>query len=188
MTKVKIMKDAKDDQTLIRKRTRRLAGKLMEDSSLRSHLTDEKGQQLLDWGIAQVKAKVAETADLPEEEMEQSLEEAVTAVRMVMHSVNHLMGPETETADSGLLTPDHLLDERTTRLLKNLSWLTGQPSGIRRLMHLQRFNQDRADPEAAFQHLMTLLQSATGSETAEQTTPAPETAEPTTAPLPESDV
>ena len=46
----------------------------MEDSSLRDNLDDVQAEQLLDWGLGQVKASAAATAALPKEEAEKKME------------------------------------------------------------------------------------------------------------------
>lgn len=167
------MTENDNPRTLLRRRLRRTAGQLMEDSSLRSQLTDDKAQQLLDWGLEQVKQKGQETADLPDEEAKAILEERVTAVRAVMQTVNQLMGP-LKTADDEPLTENHILNDITTRLLKNMAWLTGKPANLTQLMQVERFNQSRQNPDEAFQHLMALI----------QTPAAPSDAPPTSEPPP----
>ena len=136
-----------------RRRLRRAAGQLMEDSSLRSYLTDEQAQQLLEWGLAHVEPAAARTANLPDDDAMPVLEEKVAAVRSVMHLVNRLVGTAGETAEGDVV------DDQMTRLLKNLHWLTGQPTTMAHLVRVGKFNHKRPelDSDSAFQHLIDLI-------------------------------
>jgi hypothetical protein len=150
------MSEANKPGSQLRRRLRRAAGQLAEDSSLRSFLTDEQAQQLLEWGMAHVRQEANRTANLPDEDAAPLLEERVTAVRSVMQLVNRLMGSLAEAADG-----DELIDDRAIRLLKNLSWLTGQPSNMGHMRRVEQFKRGRADKdkEKAFQALLDLIQS-----------------------------
>lgn len=147
-----------------RRRLRRAAGQLMEDSTLRSYPTDEQAQQLLDWGFAQAEQVAARTANLPDDDAMPILEEKVAAVRSVMQLVNRIVGalsePHREAEDVG---------DQMKRLLKNLYWLTGQPTTFAHLARVGKFNHKRPelDRESAFQRLMDILQvqpAASGEE------------------------
>lgn len=137
-----------------RRRLRRAAGQLMEDSSLRSYLTDEQAQQLLEWGLAHVEQAATRTANLPDDDAMPVLEEKVAAVRSVMQLVNRLVGTAGETAGE-----DEVVNDQMTRLLKNLHWLTGQPTTMAHLVHLGKFNHKRPelDSNSAFQRLIDLI-------------------------------
>ena len=54
-----------------------------------------------------------------------------------------------------------LVDDVMTRLLKNLRWLTNQPIRPDYLRRVSQFNQarDAEEQEAAFQHLLVLIQT-----------------------------
>jgi len=58
--------------------------------------------------------------------------------------------------------------DQLTRLLKNLSWLTGQPSGLPHLRRVEKFKKGRANDnltrDNAFRLLMDLLQLETSEE------------------------
>lgn len=153
------MDDPTSTNRRIRQRLRRSAGQLVEDSSVRDHLTDELAQPLIDWGLAQVEQTAVRTAHLPDETAAPLLEEKVTAVRTIMRLVNELMQPITEQAAEP--DSDDMVEEKIIRLFKNLTWLTNQPVGLAHLRQVDAFLQIRRqpspDPAAAFQPLMTLL-------------------------------
>ena len=143
----------------IRRRLRKTAALLVEDSSVRDELTDEQGKELIKWGMDHIEAEAQRTADLPDEEAMPLLEEKTTAVRSTMLLVNKLVRGVESAED----TADQL-----TRLLKNLSWLTGQPSGLPHLRRVEKFKKGRANDnltrDNAFRLLMDLLQLETSEE------------------------
>ena len=75
----------------LRRRLRKTAAILVEDSSVRAELTDEQGKELIKWGMDLIEAEAAQTADLPDEEAMPLLEEKTTAVRTTMLLVNKLV-------------------------------------------------------------------------------------------------
>lgn len=143
----------------IRRRLRKTAALLVEDSSVRDELTDEQGKELIKWGMAHIEAEAQRTADLPDEEAMPLLEEKTTAVRSTMLLVNKLVRGVESAED----TADQL-----TRLLKNLSWLTGQPSGLPHLRRVEKFKKGRTNDnwsrDNAFRLFMDLLQLETSEE------------------------
>jgi hypothetical protein len=56
-----------------------------------------------------------------------------------------------------------LVDDIMTRVLKNLRWLTNQPLRPDNLRRVSQFSQAREaeDRDAAFQHLLALIQTNT---------------------------
>ncbi|MCP4358955.1 MAG: hypothetical protein GY796_13125 [Chloroflexi bacterium] len=149
------MSNDRRQQRIARRRGRKWAEMLMENSSLRDNLNDEQAQELLNWGLAQVKASAVATADLPTDEAEQLIEKNGTAVKLIMQGVNDLIGGIGQPLDFDLI------DDTMTRLLKNHRWLTDQPLTQSQLQHHDQFNQAREaeDREAAFQHLMGLIET-----------------------------
>jgi hypothetical protein len=143
----------------IRRRLRKTAALLVEDSSVRDELTDEQGKELIKWGMDHIEAEAQRTADLPDEEAMPLLEEKTTAVRSTMLLVNKLVRGVESAED----TADQL-----TRLLKNLSWLTGQSSGLPHLRRVEKFKKGRANDnwsrDNAFRLLMDLLHLETSEE------------------------
>ena len=141
---------------LVRRRMRRVAGKLTEDSSLRDNLSDDQAQQLLDWGLRAVEETAVQTAELSEEDAAPILEEKVTAVRRVMKMANELMGSLDQPVDE-------VIDDQMIRLLKNLRWLTGEPLTRTQEQEWAAFNQFRPGVyrESAFPHLMALIRGDT---------------------------
>ncbi|HEX6383350.1 MAG TPA: hypothetical protein VF177_01650 [Anaerolineae bacterium] len=149
------MDEKQSSSDRVQRRLRRAAGQLMEDSTLRSHLGDEQAQQLLNWGLAQVEQAAVRTANLPDDDAMPVLEEKVAAVRSVMQLVNRIVGTVEETAGEG-----DVVDDQMTRLLKNLHWLTGQPTTMAHMVHVGKFNRQRPqmDSDSAFHRLMDLIQ------------------------------
>lgn len=142
-----------------RRRLRKTAALLVEDSSVRDELTDEQAKKLIKWGMDHIEAEAQRTADLPDEEAMPLLEEKTTAVRTTMLLVNKLV----RGADSEEETADQLI-----RLLKNLSWLTGRPSGLLHLRRVEKFKKgrvkDNLSREDAFRLLMDLLRLKSSEE------------------------
>jgi len=148
------MDEQQSENRLARRRARRWAELLMEDSSLRDNLDDAQAKQLLDWGLAQIKATAVATSTMSDDEAQTRLEKDGTAVKLIMQGVNDLIGSIGQP-----LTFD-LIDDTMTRILKNHRWLTNQPPPPSRLKNVGLFNQARQqeDHEAAFQALLALIQ------------------------------
>ncbi len=147
------MSDERRNRRLLRRRTQPWAEQLLENSSLRDHLTDEQATVLLDWGLAQIKATAQKTAHLPDEDAQPVLEKVGTAVSLIMQGVNDLMGT------IGHPPQFDLIDDTMTRLLKNLRWLTHEKPTAEQLQAVTEFNQarDAEDKETAVNALMRIL-------------------------------
>lgn len=135
----------------LRRRLRKTAALLVEDSSVRAELTDEQAKKLIKWGMDKIEAEAARTAAMATEEAIPLLEEKTTAVRTIMLLVNKLVrlaGTEEDIAD------------QLTRLLKNLAGLNKQPPGLPHLRRIEKFkkSQDSLNHDTAFRLLMDLLQ------------------------------
>jgi hypothetical protein len=141
----------------VRRRLRKTAAKLVEDSSVRAELTDEQGKQLIKWGMELMEAEAARTADLPDEEAMPLLEEKVTAVRTTMLLVNKLIRAAGSNED---------VDDQLTQLIKNLTWVTGWPSGLAHLRRVEKYkkHQSTLDNDTTFQLLFDLLQLGSDEE------------------------
>lgn len=70
---------------------RRGSDQLLSDSSVRDALDDEQAQQLLEWGLAQLRARVGELRDLPSEEARLRMDEEVHALRRRMQEANRFI-------------------------------------------------------------------------------------------------
>ncbi len=127
----------------------------MDEPGWRSNLVDAQAEQLLNWGMAQVEQTAVHTQRLPDEDANPLLEKDSTAVHLIMAGVNDLIGT------IGKEPEFDLVDDTMTRLLKNLRWLTNQPLRSDNLRRVSQFNQAREaeDREAAFQHLLNLIQT-----------------------------
>jgi hypothetical protein len=147
------MQESRENRRLLRRRMRRWAERLMEDSSLRDNLTDTQAQQLLKWGIRQIEDAARRTLGLPDEAAKQTVEKEGTAVHLIMKGVNDLMGT------IGKPLEFDIIDDVMTRLLKNHRWLTNERPSPARLKHVTYFNEERQNEnrEAAFQHLLSLI-------------------------------
>lgn len=139
----------------LRQRLRKTAGKLMEDTSIRSNMDDEQADKLLKWGMSYIESTARSTLDLPSGEALPQLEKQVTAVRMVMQHINKLMGA------TGKPLEKEVLDEQMMRIFKNMTWLTGQTAGLAQLQTAYTFQQERleADEARTFDLLITILDS-----------------------------
>jgi len=148
-----VMSNDRRQKRIARRRGRKWAEMLLENSSLRDNLNDEQAEELLNWGLAQIKASAAATADLPTDEAEKLMEKNGTAVKLIMQGVNDLIGGIGQPPDFDLI------DDTMTRLLKNHRWLTDQPLTKTQLQHRDQFNQAREaeEREAAFRQLMGVV-------------------------------
>ncbi len=138
-----------------RARLKRWFEPILDDPGWRSNLVDAQAEQLLAWGLAQVEQTAVRTQTLPDEDADPMLEKDSTAVRLIMAGVNDLIGT------IGQPPAFDLVDDIMTRVLKNLRWLTNQPLRPGNLRRVNQFNQSRSDEdrEAAFQHLLALIQT-----------------------------
>ncbi len=137
----------------VHQRLRGVTESLFSDSSLRDELTDEQGQRLLDWGAAVLQRAGVASVSFPEEEALALLDEKLTAVKLIMHSVNQL------TVHPGLLPEEDLVNARLVRLGKNLQWLIRGTTDRKRVHRIRHFKQQRddIDRETAFQLLLEIL-------------------------------
>ena len=138
-----------------RARLKRWFEPILDDASWRENLIDAQAEQLLAWGLAQVAQTAVRSQDLPDEDADPLLEKDSTAVRLIMDGVNDLMGTIGQPPEFDLV------DDIMTRVLKNLRWLTNQPLRPDNLRRVSQFNQARTteDRDAAFQHLLALIQT-----------------------------
>lgn len=142
-----------NSKRLARRQARPYAEMLGEDGSLRDNLSDDQARMLLQWGSTTLLEKAEQSLALPESEGKKMMEDAATAVRLIMQGVNELVG--------GVARPlaFDVIDDTMMRLLKNLRWLTGQPLTSRQQTARNIFDQarDEGDAAAAFRALMALL-------------------------------
>ncbi len=151
------MKTVSTSTVKVRRRLRRTAEVLVDDSGLRSNLTDTQAKQLLDWGLAHVQATAAQTADLSDDDAYPIIEDTVSGVREVMRLVNRL---QATTA----LMPGETVTGQMSRLLEALQKITGQAPDPAFLERAEKFSRDRPGPDndTTFQLLLGLL-PVTGS-------------------------
>jgi hypothetical protein len=152
----------------LRKRQRRAAERLLDNSTLRDALSDDQGKQLLDWGLAQTDAAAERTAKLPDAEADPVLDDQVTAVSDVMRQVNRLVaaGPSADEET----TREHLKKLLTgLRAVRQTALTTGQNELVEKLARQDSRQQDTA---ALFADLMSLVQGG-GSEQPPAAAPAP---------------
>ena len=140
---------------IVRGRLRHWVEPILDDVRWRSNLVDVQAEQLLAWGMAQVKQTAVRSQHLPDEDADPLLEKDSTAVQLIMAGVNDLIGTIGQPPEFDLV------DDIMTRLLKNLRWLTNQPLRPDNLRRVSQFNQARKaeDRDAAFQHLLSLIQT-----------------------------
>jgi hypothetical protein len=147
------MKGLLGPDALARRRLRRSAEVLTEDSSLRSNLTDEQAQQLLDWGMARVRESVTATISLSDTEAYPILERRVAVVRRIMRLLSRLMTSPSSRSQSDT-------NEYLSRLLDGLQQLAGRP-GNRALLSQAKLlggSLSLVDRDSTFQLLMELVQ------------------------------
>jgi hypothetical protein len=140
----------------LRKRQRRAAERLLDNSSLRDALTDDQGKQLLDWGLAQTDAAAERTAKLPDAEADPALEDHVTAVSDVMRQVNRLVAVWPSAGDENI--GDHLKKLLAgLQAVRQTALTTSQNEWVAKLAQPAYRQQDSA---ALFADLMNLVQGS----------------------------
>lgn len=70
---------------------RRGSDRLLSDSSVRDALNDEQARQLLDWALAQLRARAEALSHLPAEEARSLIDDKVHALRRRMQQANQLI-------------------------------------------------------------------------------------------------
>lgn len=140
---------------IVRTRLKHWFAPIVDEPGWRSNLVDAQAEQLLQWGMAQVEQTAVRTQNLPNDDADPLLEKDSTAVRLIMAGVNDLIGTIGQPPEFDLV------DDTMTRVLKNLRWLTNHPLRPDNLRRVSQFNQAREteDREAAFQHLLALIQT-----------------------------
>jgi hypothetical protein len=141
-----------DTPSSLQKRHQLAAERLLDNSSLRDALDDDQAQRLLDWGLAQVRFAVYETAELPDAEAETALDEVTTAVSRVMKEVNRLV-------DGASTMDDEEAHQRRQQLVEHLAPLQpGCATGAlaAEVADILARRQELTRPEL-FERLMALL-------------------------------
>ncbi len=135
-----------------RRRLRRAAEMLVDDSSLRENLTDLQAKQLLDWGLRCAQEESIRTAALADDEALPLLEDAVAKVRRSMRLVSRIMGSASPSAANDLELP-------LISLLKNVSLLTGKNPTPFMMTQAETISLHRnsLDSAAVFQLLMAIV-------------------------------
>ena len=136
-----------------KRRLRRLhkqaAERLMEDSRLWDGLPDEQAQQLLKWGLDQVKKVLPKLGDMDDGEAETWLDEQTAVVAQMMTQITTL------TPDLPELDVD-AFKEQIKSLYEKLQELTGNVIDEIDLDWLT-FDHDQWDASEAFQQLLHML-------------------------------
>jgi hypothetical protein len=138
---------------LARRRLRRTAEVLAEDSSLRNNLTDDQAQRLLAWGMARVRESALATTSLSDAEAYPILEKRVAVVRRIMRMVSRLM-----TSPHSMSQND--MSDYLSQLLDGLQQLTGRSSGPAHLSQVAILggSPPQLDKDSRFQLLMELVE------------------------------
>lgn len=150
------MSDLLDINQKVRKRTRGVATLLLDNSSLRDALTDEQGQPLLDWGIAQLKAEARRTIDLPEEDILPLLEERAGTVANLMRYFNRYIQTFSNPSAVEQLPGEVTWLEKVMIELELLSGGTLSVSSYEALDSLQQQNA-QLTADFAFAQLMQIV-------------------------------
>lgn len=156
------MSEQQPDRVTLRRRERRAAEMILDNSALRDALDDTQAQKLLDWALARLSAAVQQTQTLSDEAAEPMLEEATSAVAGVMRHINELVAhpiagsPAAETPKSGLgalsrqVALAHTLALPTTEQLDQVARQQGPAALFDSLMNaLEAPAPDAAVPEPA---------------------------------------
>jgi len=122
---------------------------LVGGSSWRDGLTDQQAQRLLDWALDFVNELVWQTAVLPADEADNTLDDAVTAVTHIMRQINRL------TNQLPQLDPDSARKELQT-LTTAYQALIGQAPDAEKTEQLV-YSLPAWDNNAVFEQLYTLI-------------------------------
>lgn len=138
-----------EEKKRLRSLHKQAAEMLMDDSRLWDGLDDEQAEQLLKWGVDQMKRLLPQGANLSEDEAEAWLDKQVTAVGKMMTEVKELT-PKLATLDATSL------QERVGKLFDNLQALTGEVSKGREQNWL-KWDWAKWDAREAFRQLLLML-------------------------------
>jgi hypothetical protein len=134
---------------ILRQRRRLAEEQLVGSSSWRDGLTDPQAQRLLDWALDFVNELVWQTAVLPADEADKTLDDAVTAVANIMRQINRL------TNQLPQLNPDSARKELQT-LTTAYQALIGQAPDAEKTEQLV-YLLPAWDNNAVFEQLYTLI-------------------------------
>lgn len=121
----------------------------MEDSRLWDGLPDEQAQQLLKWGLDQVKKVVPQISEMEEDEAESWLDEQTAVVADMMTQIKEI------TPDLPKLDADSF-KEQILSLYEKLQTMTGNVIDELDLDWLT-FDHDQWDAAEAFRQLLHML-------------------------------
>ena len=104
------------------------------------------------------------TAHLPDDDANALIDPQFSAIRTTIKLVNDIMGTLDQPHDEMAIVPGRVDDEMTLRLFKTLRWLENDRIAPARVAAMRQFNASRphADPDAAFQQLMTVINGEIG--------------------------
>lgn len=140
----------------LHKRTKGVASLLLDNSSLRDALTDEQGQPVLDWGLAQLKAEARRTIDLPEEDVLPLLEKRAGTVSNLMRYFNRYVQTFSNPSAVEQLPGEVTWLEKVMIELESLAGGTLSLSSYEVLDSLQQQN-DQLTPDSAFAQVMQII-------------------------------
>lgn len=138
-----------DEKRRLRRLHKQAAERLLDDSRLWDGLPDDQAQQLLKWGVDQIKRLLPQVSDMSDEEAEAWLDDQITAVAKMMTEIK-MLTPELGNLDVGSL------QSQLRGLLDNLQAVTGEAISERSLNRLTR-NYTRWDAAELFQQLLQML-------------------------------
>lgn len=75
----------------LRRRERRAAESIMDNSALRDNLSDEQANQLLEWAFTHIEQVVKRTQSLPDDDAQPIIDHTIIAISRVMLQVNRLI-------------------------------------------------------------------------------------------------
>jgi len=124
---------------------------LLSDSSLRDALDDDQAQQLLDWGMAQLRASAEKAREFPAAQAEIVIADTVQSLRRVMQQANRLVERAPQGAEDIYVA--------VLRFVEGLNELDEHTIRLEDLMILEQLalQRDNLERSTVFSRLMAVI-------------------------------
>jgi hypothetical protein len=144
----------------------RFAERLLEDEALRSALTDDEFQPLLDWALARVHSLAKAVEDPAASEAEAQMEDLTGGLAAVLRTVNDAVGARFELSPAEFAARLASLAEALRPPLVPEEYLTSVQQALARVVPHLVAAKDADDGVALVQSLVTVLAGACPEEDA----------------------
>lgn len=148
--KQQLMTSSQSESRNLRKRERRAAERILDNSALRDSLNDEQAVQLQEWAFDHIAEQVKRTASLPDEDAQAAIEPTLVAVSRVMLAINNLIAQLSQEQSSDDA------EQYITQYIKYLRRLQDTPADLYDRVAMAVM---QTEPEKIFTALMDILLS-----------------------------